>query len=179
MNETTTENACAGPDSESKTARMFRNAVDAVIEACDVQMGVTLEPEGNVRPPDPTRSAYGSSIALTDVDGGSNMVLVGDADSCARLTRAMFDMEDDEEVGEEDMADALGELVNITAGGFKAKCAEAGKKLQLGLPLFLEGGGCIEFFVNGVSGAAQPLVGPDGIRIQMVLIWKGGDTACL
>ena len=83
-------------------------------------------------------------------------------------------MEPDEEPEMEDLADGLGEIVNVAAGVLKAKRPEAGQKVQLGLPLFMEGRGCIEFFASGLQGISQNLRGPDGISVHVILIWQEG-----
>ena len=48
-------------------------------------------------------------------------------------------MEPDEEVSDADIADAVGELVNIVAGGVKQRMQDAAGGLRLGLPVFIHG----------------------------------------
>ncbi len=162
---------CSG--SEEEALRILQQATDAVVEACKLQLGLELEPEADTAPPDQGCSTYGSGIALTDPTGGFNLMLVGDEASTKTLTRKLLFLEEDDDVGRDDVADALGELVNMAAGAVKTKRPDDKPDLQLGLPLFLTGSGCIEFLAEGVYAAAKPLEGPDDIRVQMVIIWRG------
>ena len=70
--------------------------------------------------------------------------------------------------------DGIGEIANVAADVFKASRLEAGERVQIGLPLFMEGRGCIEFFASGLQGLSQSLNGPDGIAVHVILIWQEG-----
>ena len=163
-------------DSEEEALRILQQATDAVVEACELQLGLELKPEADTAPPDQGCSTYGSGIALTAPTGGFNLMLVGDEESTNTLTRKLLFLGEDADVGRDDVADALGELVNMAAGAVKTKRPDDKPDLQLGLPLFLTGSGCIEFLAEGVYAAAKPLQGPDDIRAQMVIIWRGAGS---
>lgn len=165
-------------DSKEEALEILQQATDSVIEACQMQLEFPLWTEGTTKSPDQGCSTYGSGIALTDPTGGFNLMLVGDELSTETLTRQLFFMEDDEEVTQEEIADALGELVNMAAGAVKTLRPDDKHDLQLGLPLFLTGSGCIEFLAKGVYAAAQPIEGPGGIRVQMIIVWRGAAPGC-
>ncbi len=99
---------------------------------------------------------------------------MGSRSSCEVLTRSLFAMEDGEEPAMADMADALGEIANVAAGVLKASRAAAGQAVQLGLPLFMEGRGCFEFFASGIQGMAQTVRGEAGLSAHVILIWQEG-----
>ncbi len=158
----------------SVPAQVLREAVKAVVDTCAIQMDFHLEVDPN--PSDPREAAvdFGSAIALTAKNGGWQLAVMANKESCAKFTRAMFAMEPDEDPEMADMADAVGEIANVAAGVLKSSRAEAGQAVQLGLPLFMEGGSCIEFFARGVQGMAQTVRGAEGLEAYVVIIWQEG-----
>lgn len=171
----TTQTAVAASEAANLPVNVLQEATTAVVNTCEVQMGVTLEIEANPGDPREANMQYGSTIALTaEVGGGWNLAVMGDKDSCQKLARILFAMEPAEEPAMEDLADGIGEIANVAAGVFKASRLEAGQRVQIGLPLFMEGRGCIDFFASGLQGLSQSLNGPDGIVVHVILIWQEG-----
>ncbi|MBU8869967.1 MAG: chemotaxis protein CheX [Gemmatimonadales bacterium] len=152
--------------------QVLKEAVQAVVDTCRIQM--ELELEVNPTPSDPREAdvEYGSGIALTAENGGWQLAVMGSKNGCQILTRSLFAMEDDEEPEMVDMADAMGEIANVAAGVLKSSRAAAGQKVQLGLPLFMEGRGCLDFFASGLQGMAQTVVGAGGLDFHVILIWQ-------
>ncbi len=74
-------------------SQVLGQAVESFIQACDVQLGVTLQPEGEPCDLDPAIAAYGSCVACTNPTGGWNLVFVGDEKSSQALARALLAME--------------------------------------------------------------------------------------
>lgn len=171
--ETLTE-GCS--DTREEALELLDKGVESVIETAEMQLMLTLEASGETGDPDREYSDCGSGIALTDPTGGYNLMLMGNRPSIETLTRKLFFLEDDEEVSMEDIADAIGELVNVAAGTVKSKRDDDKPDLQLGLPLFLTGSGCIDFLSNGVFAAAQKITGPEDIQFQMIIIWQGSRS---
>jgi len=154
---------------------VLQEATQAVVNTCDVQMGLSLEIDENPGDPRNTEVDFGSSIALTTEEGGGwNLAVMGSKTSCQKLTRILFAMDAEEEPEMEDLADGIGEIANVAAGVFKASRLEHGERVQIGLPLFMEGRGCIDFFASGIQGLSQSLNGPDGIVVRVILIWQEG-----
>ena len=164
-----------GKSAREEALAVLKCAARAVSETCEMQLGLSLTPAGSTGKPNSDCSTYGSSVALTEPGGGYNLMLVGDKGSCETLTRKLFFLEDGSPVDGDEMADALGELVNIAAGSVKSKHGGEDRDLQIGLPLFITGSGCLEFLAEGVYGAAQPLCaeGEENIRMQVVIVWRG------
>lgn len=155
---------------------VLQEATQAVVNTCEVQMGLALEIEANPGDPREANVQYGSSIALTtEVGGGWNLAVMSDKESCQKLARILFAMESDEEPSMEDLADGIGEIANVAAGVFKASRLQAGQRVQIGLPLFMEGRSCIDFFASGLQGLSQSLNGPDGITVHVIIIWQEGE----
>lgn len=154
--------------------KVLKEAVQAVVNTCRIQMDLQLTVDPNPSDPREADVKYGSSIALTSSNGGWNLAIMANAPSCQSLTRTLFAMEAEENPEMEDMADAIGEIANVAAGVMKASRAAAGQAVQLGLPLFMEGKSCIEFFASGIQGMAQTVRGPDDLEVHVILIWQEG-----
>ena len=155
-------------------AQVLREAVKAVVQTCSIQMDLELEVDPNPSDPREALVEYGSAIALTAENGGWQLAVMASKASCEDLTRALFAMEEDENPEMADMADAIGEIANVAAGVLKSSRAEAGQAVQLGLPLFMEGGGCIEFFASGIQGMAQTVRGEGNLEAHVIIIWQEG-----
>jgi CheY-specific phosphatase CheX len=171
------ESEAPAPAAGSLPETVLREAVEAVRLTSEVQLGMPVQAVGQPSLPDPAMAEFGSTIALTRPDGCWNLSLVCDAGTAQRLTRRMFQMEDDGALAMEDVADVLGELANMSGGNLRRMRIEAGEQVQLGLPLFLEGCGCVEFFASGIQRLAQTVQAADGTTIQVVLIWQGDGAA--
>jgi CheY-specific phosphatase CheX len=154
--------------------QVLQEAVKAVVATCRIQMELELEIESEPSDPREADVEYGSAIALTAENGGWQLAVMGGKGSCQILTRGMFGMEPEEAPEMEDMADAMGEIANVAAGVLKSSRADAGQKVQLGLPLFMEGRSCLDFFASGLQGMAQTVTGPDGLDFHVILIWQRG-----
>ncbi len=177
VSQMTTQTSVETPATANLPINVLQEATNAVVDTCEIQMGLKLEVDAN--PSDPRDAAvdFGSSIALTTEEGGGwNLAVMGSKDSCQKLTRILFAMEADEEPAMEDLADGVGEIGNVAAGVFKASRLEAGERVQIGLPLFMEGRGCIDFFASGLQGLSQSLNGPDGIVVHVIIIWQEGRS---
>jgi hypothetical protein len=83
----------------------------------------------------------GSYMALVSVEESVQIGIVSDKAGCMTLSGALLGMEPEEaeELEDTDIADAMGEVINIVAGLVKTKMVENRPALNLGLPLFLDG----------------------------------------
>jgi len=149
-------------------------AVAAVVATCRVQL--ELELEIDPAPGDPRRAELlcGSSIAIESATQGWQLAVMCNRAAGEGLTRSLLAMEEDEGPAAEDLADALGEIVRVAAGGVKADGAAAGGELGFGRPSFLDADGCGEFFTGGVNGLAQTLRGPGNFEAHVVLVDRRG-----
>ena len=87
----------------------------------------------------PPTGMAGAYIPLLAEDQTLQLALLASPDGCADLARLLLGMEPGEEVSDADIADAVGELVNIVAGGVKQRMQETTGGLRLGLPVFIHG----------------------------------------
>jgi CheY-specific phosphatase CheX len=171
---TTNTTETEGAQELSVPAMVLQEAVKAVVDTCSIQMDLELEVDVNPSDPRDAQVDYGSSIALTAENGGWNLAVMANKVGCQDLTRALFAMDADEDPEMEDIADAIGEIANVAAGVLKSSRAKAGQAVQLGLPLFLEGGSCVEFFASGIQGMAQTVRGANGLEAHVIIIWQEG-----
>ncbi|MFH1844708.1 MAG: chemotaxis protein CheX, partial [bacterium] len=118
---------------------VLAEAVHAVLKTCDVQVGLKLDVVDQPIDPREAKLELGSNIALSSETDRWNLSVMADERSCQVFTRYFFDMGVDDGVAMEDVADAMGEIVNVAAGVFKAKRVEAGENIYIGLPLFMLG----------------------------------------
>ena len=91
----------------------------------------------------PPTGMAGAYIPLLAEDQTLQLALLASPAGCADLSRLLLGMEPDEEVSDADIADAVGELVNIVAGGVKQRMqgspGQGSASLRLGLPVFIHG----------------------------------------
>ena len=65
--------------------------------------------------------------------------LVGTPDSCRAIAAAMLQTTTPETLTMADIADAVGETLNMLGGAVKRRVQSAGNELELGLPIFMIG----------------------------------------
>jgi Chemotaxis phosphatase CheX len=86
----------------------------------------------------PPTGMAGAYIPLLAEDQTLQLALLATPAGCADLSRLLLGMEPAEEVSDADIADAVGELVNIVAGGVKQRM-QGSASLRRGLPVFIHG----------------------------------------
>lgn len=90
----------------------------------------------------PPTGLAGAYIPLLAEDQTLQLALLASPGGCADLSRLLLGMAPGDEVAAADIADAVGELVNIVAGGVKQRLQSAIRSsggLRLGLPVFIHG----------------------------------------
>jgi hypothetical protein len=83
----------------------------------------------------------GSYLSLKSETNAIEIGLLSSADGCRSLAAMLLSMEPDEAAALEnsDIADGVGELVNVLVGVLKTAVAQTDTQLQLGLPIFVAG----------------------------------------
>ena len=87
----------------------------------------------------PPTGMAGAYIPLLGEDQTLQLALLATPEGCADLSRLLLGLEPSDEVADADVADAVGELVNIVAGGVKQRMQDQAGVLRLGLPVFING----------------------------------------
>jgi hypothetical protein len=86
-------------------------------------------------------SMIGAHIPLIGGGQAFDLALVASSDGCQALSRAILCMGDGPgpPLRDAEVADAVGEIVNMLAGSVKRRMSGQGAELELGLPIFLHG----------------------------------------
>ncbi|HET9772488.1 MAG TPA: chemotaxis protein CheX [Acidimicrobiia bacterium] len=87
----------------------------------------------------PPTGMAGAYIPLLAEDQTVQLAMLASPAGCGDLSRLLLGMEPGEDVSDADVADAVGELVNIVAGGVKQRMQDVAGGLRLGLPVFING----------------------------------------
>ncbi len=111
----------------------MKATVDAAAEFSTTTLDASLKTlESSNLPLDLT----GCFVALVGEEGSLQIGLASDSAGCMTLAKALFGS--DEDLPENDVGDALGEIANIVAGGVKKRMSGQ-VPLALGLPIVMEG----------------------------------------
>lgn len=85
------------------------------------------------------RDAIASLVSLVGEDNSVEIGIAVQSDGGTMLARTMLCMDDDEELPDDDLNDALREAANIIAGVVKTKLSHQDGALKLGLPITIVG----------------------------------------
>lgn len=141
--------------------------VSAVNELATTSLGFE---EGSLVAEQPLRSSLGSCVALVGDECSLQIGMGGSQENCMKLARALFGLEsEDEDPSEQDLADALGEMANVVAGGVKTRMHDHAASMRLGLPLVMHG------YVDAPGGAevATATIRWDSVEAQLLLMRPG------
>jgi CheY-specific phosphatase CheX len=98
-------------------------------------------------------------IALVSDSASVQLGIASTKEGCQALARALLAMDPDEEdLPEEDVADAIGEVANIVAGQVKSAMSDTDASLRIGLPLFVQGK--VDYSDEVESAVADLNIGP-------------------
>jgi CheY-specific phosphatase CheX len=86
-----------------------------------------------------TTSMIGAHIPLVGAGRAFDLALVSSFDGCRALARAILCMGPGPTVTDAEVADAIGEIVNMLAGSMKRRLSGLAADLTLGLPIFIHG----------------------------------------
>jgi CheY-specific phosphatase CheX len=81
----------------------------------------------------------GAHIPVLGSVGAFDLALVSSPEGCQALSRAILYASPDQVLKDTEVADAIGEVVNMLAGSVKRRLTGLGAELELGLPIFLHG----------------------------------------
>jgi hypothetical protein len=81
----------------------------------------------------------GAHIPLVGSGQAFDLAVVATPAGCQALARAILQLGPGPELPARDVADAVGEIVNMLAGAMKRKLSGFGADLALGLPIFIHG----------------------------------------
>lgn len=116
-------------------------------------------------PPDP---GIGTYIPLVGASASLEMGIVSTDQGCRHLSGALLGMDsaESENMGEDDMVDAFGEIINIVAGVVKQRVNEEDSTFNLGLPILVKGQ--IRAMEHQRTAVADVVTG--NIPVQLVVV---------
>jgi hypothetical protein len=109
----------------------------------------------------------GAYLALVGQEDSIQIGLISNAEGCQALAKSLLQMEPgDADLDPPDVADAMCEVVNIIAGGIKARVNGKVPPIKLGLPIFVNG--AVQPSSRLVIVVAEVIIGP--VPAALVLI---------
>lgn len=140
---------------------------EAMIELAQTTLGFEESRVTGTRSELTQGSQAGAYLPLICTQGPVQLGIVGAMESCEGLARALLGMgPEDEALSAEDLADALGEVINIAAGSVKSRLGDRVPALTLGLPMFVIGR--IQTTEHMETAVAETTMGP--ITAELVVI---------
>lgn len=109
----------------------------------------------------------GACIQIAGGQQSLHVSLVAPHEACQALARMLFGMEAGDDISEDDVADAMGEAVNMIAGSAKRKMGDEGSHMQLGLPFYSDGGH-VQFAGSVETATRRVRVGEVDARLSVV-----------
>jgi len=109
-------------------------ATEVATHALSLPGAIVKDPVGL----DATVAMIGAHIPLVGSGQAFDVALLSSADGCHALSRAILCMAPDAPVRDTEVADAVGEIVNMLGGSMKRRIT-FGADLVLGLPIFIHG----------------------------------------
>lgn len=113
----------------------------------------------------------GAHISIVGDHGAVHLAVLSTEAGNDFIARTMLMMEEGEELSAEDVADTVGEIANIVAGGVKGALREWDGGLKLGLPVFIRG-----HIERGSATQAKSLdFSVDGTPVTVAVIVHGAS----
>jgi CheY-specific phosphatase CheX len=83
---------------------------------------------------------HGAYLGLVGPTGAVQIGLASSPEGCQAMAKGLMGMTpEDAPLPDNEMADAVCEIINIVAGAFKARVRDRANPLQMGLPVFIRG----------------------------------------
>ena len=140
--------------------------VDATCELAEGTLGWFASPVDGAVPHLPA-SGEGAYVPMFTDGYAVQLGLVCSAEGAQQVAKQLLCMDQaDEDLPPEDVADAVGEVVNILAGSVKSRLIEVEPSIKLGLPVYLSGH--LQPSHSTEVGARQVAIGP--VRATLLVI---------
>jgi CheY-specific phosphatase CheX len=82
---------------------------------------------------------HGAYLGLVGPAGAVQIGIASSPEGCLALAQGLMGMGPGETMPDAEVADAVCEIINIVAGGFKTRLRDRASPLQMGLPVFIRG----------------------------------------
>lgn len=122
------------------TLAQWRSAIEGA--ATEIALNAFSFPGASVGDPvghEAAAAMIGAHIPVLGSVGAFDLALVAVRENCQALSRAILYASPDQVLKDTEVADAIGEVVNMLAGAVKRRLTGLGAELELGLPIFIHG----------------------------------------
>lgn len=139
-------------------------------ESFETMIMLPIEPVENAENEVETSKSIISSIAYTGLIKGA-VTIKCDCQSAAKVARSMLMMTDEDELGQGDIHDAIGEVTNLVIGGLKSRVAETVGQIEVSIPVVMEGREVVPAI--GSDGNMVEIVAQgDGCKISFIIVYR-------
>jgi len=111
----------------------------------------------------------GACIPFYSRDESLQIALLSTVDGCRHLAGTLLEVDDDE-LPEEHIVDAIGEIVNVMAGVVKGLLIDRDRSIDFGLPVLISG----NVTCSGSAERAVTSIGLSGAPIELIA-WRGAS----
>ena len=155
----------------SAIERVLQAALESTEELCTSAMGLDVTPAEPADPPEVSaREPHGrASIAVGSDRVALRLSLIAGMETCTKLAKALLGGGEDQEIDGEDVADGVGEMMNIIAGGVKKQLNEFYPSLKVGLPVWTIGD-TVERCPRTARSETRPiLIGGNLVQLRVMI----------
>ena len=125
--------------------------------------------EGETQEIETSKSIISSIAFMGPIKGA--VTIKCDCQSADKVARSMLMMTEEDELGAEDIHDAVGEVTNLVIGGFKSRIAESVGEIELSIPIVMEGKEVVPAI--GSNGTMAEVVAQgDGFKISFIVVYR-------
>jgi CheY-specific phosphatase CheX len=117
----------------------LKHYAQVFIETIEASLNLPAPEQVNMERDYPVSNVMGAYMPLLCAEEEIIVGLISDPQTCQMLAKKFIQADDTEVLPNEDMADAVKEIVNVTAGLLKSQLTSSKISIKLGLPFFLEG----------------------------------------
>jgi signal transduction histidine kinase len=153
-------------------SRALRVGSAALVDICRTMFCIELEPCTEPGPLDVEGLHYAGCLTLFHEGGSWELGLYGDDATTLGLVRGILMMEPDEKLGDAEVLDALGEVVNMVAGAAKEELISSARgELNITQPSFLLGDVCQDHLPLAIATLARGFRS-DTLPGDLFLSWR-------
>lgn len=144
---------------------------DGAVEAFETMISLPIEPQTDQTSFNETQSFIGSITFTGPLEGA--LLVQCEAKSAQKIAKSMLMMEDEEEIDDAEINDALGEVVNLVLGGFKSRIADSIGDIDISVPTVIKGKK-VKPSVGAASEKIEAFGKGDDCQVKFEVVYKEG-----
>jgi chemotaxis protein CheX len=144
--------------------------IDSANEVFETMVFMDLIQTEDISPVSSSESLIGSITFRNGIEG---CLTIGCDKSCAAaIARNMLGLDPDEEVTDDDIRDAIGEIANMVMGSVKSRIAEDSASIQVSIPTVISGAHIQAGLAENANHAEIDVTLDDEYRLKISLHYK-------